>query len=1484
MKQKIIFLMFIGIFSIFSVFSFSNIAYTQSSTNWLAQNSGTTNYIYSMQFIGKDIGWGATNGGTLVNTLDGGKSWTKKTIGSSFILTDLYFLDNTIGWVTGNNGYVYKTIDSGISWTSKSSIVSSVPDYRLNSIHFTNANNGLSVGYYYNSAGKKRGLIIKSTNGGDSWIVKSTSAMYYEFYDVRFVDSDIAWIVGAIGSIYKSTNGGETWVSVPSGVTNNLRSVYFIDKTTGYVVGDGGVILKTVDGGNTWIKQTSNIVSNIRSVYFLDSKNGFVAGDSGIVLSTIDGGVTWIKEAISSTSNFYSVYFFDSTKGWVSGSDGTIFTYNSIPLDITPPKILSYDPKSALSGDISINLVTDEDSTCKYSETPNIQYSNMFASTSDSGKTHIFSILGVSAGNNNYYVRCKDNQENENTQDYIVSIVLTDQVYSIKDFSSWKQTTIKIYKGWNLVSSPYKDFSSTYKGCEIKTIYHYNSLKKTYEKFQNIEDIIPGIGYWIYSGSDCDIVFSGQENVLLSDLGDEKVGKLTKGWNQLSGRTEVISLLKNNEACGIKNIYTFDNKEKIYIKTENIETGKAYFVQSSKDCDIGGEDIDKRLSEAIIIVSSADKIYKEEASAINEIKKSYKKVNLVSISDLDASKISRSARVFVSGYSSDELSAKKLASMQSSGKKVELVSKAKQYTEVLSKKEKYKKYSIKTDEIIKNLGLESVPESFTIKNLIKDKKGNLYIIFSASYSKMMYGIRQDLNEKPISSSETFTVFGAAISKDGGETWKYVGRTTDIPKPLPINGVDHDIVGTYLYGIAPSENKGINLFYLSYRYRVNANIPTSIKEAKRSIYSVHVTDTAFDENLLDEKYPNFITDPNSYFGNFLAFTPFNNYIYSDDNFLKFFSNSETTLYFYDQSNLFRSSDGGKTIVDKGYFGYTQNSMLITSIGSRDKAPMAKIIEDSQGNIYGVQKKKTLSNGVVDKEIYNLYIKKGNNFEDTVLQVGYAPYNSERSALDLLSSSIPVLESFEFDSEDNLHFLTQTYSGTSPDFVVNINYNFIPYSKISQIKDVIKSVEIVSGSICNDCPEIKSFLTKNNIAFKETKDEALEETIINIDRDSGSITLNGFDKYSLIKALGIEIRDEPVYSYTNNLKEFYGALFKLDLSDNPYLIIADKDGLYKYVATAGSWNKLSIFKINLLDNNNNGAFEVGKNFYDDNEYLLKRTSDSSKLRTYDLYSTEAKDLKISKVVSQLIPNTVFYLPLKNDDAPIGKVTGDLSDYVTEEGVVEKDREKFYKVTADIREKETAMMNHIISRKIQGSLELRYGYATLELSIKDQSLASIDSSSSANSIDMSSQIAYDKNKVAVANNLGLDNAVCGVSIPANSYKVFDIKDISSESRKCMEANSVDAYVSSCDDYESLKTQLKESISDAYSSSIYLYETDGTINTNGEFKTYIALNAENPDTISCKPDTYGTSLDILEISGNILSDNDDEYYNPSINLIKVA
>jgi len=158
-------------------------------------------------------------------------------------------------------------------------------------------------------------------------------------------------------------------------------------------------------------------------------------------------------------------------------------------------------------------------------------------------------------------------------------------------------SVITLAPGWNFVSAPYTDAAIDASSCEstIPAIYHYDPSTTNYEAINFIKNIKPGLGYWVYLDSEkvCSLVFTGSKKVGLANIGDSSDGKLLAGWNHIGGTSDAAILnpsilddiaKANKGDCDIGIIYGYDPKSREYTPVESVESGKAYWIYTEKEC------------------------------------------------------------------------------------------------------------------------------------------------------------------------------------------------------------------------------------------------------------------------------------------------------------------------------------------------------------------------------------------------------------------------------------------------------------------------------------------------------------------------------------------------------------------------------------------------------------------------------------------------------------------------------------------------------------------------------------------------------------------------------------------------------------------------------------------------------------------------------------------------------------------------------------
>jgi len=210
-------------------------------------------------------------------------------------------------------GVIYRSTDNGAQWTRRSLAA----DYTgFTAVGFFSTR-GWAVGF----AGKQRGFVMSTANGGASWKVQSSGAAV-RLNAVSVVDTNNAWVVGDGGTVRYTANGGATWKARNTGKATALRGVTFLDWSHGWAVGDNGTIMHTVNGGKSWAKQTSHTHASLCAIAFTSATSGWVAGSGGTILHTTNGGGTWKSQSsnLGAYVGLSSLAFTDSTHAWAVGS------------------------------------------------------------------------------------------------------------------------------------------------------------------------------------------------------------------------------------------------------------------------------------------------------------------------------------------------------------------------------------------------------------------------------------------------------------------------------------------------------------------------------------------------------------------------------------------------------------------------------------------------------------------------------------------------------------------------------------------------------------------------------------------------------------------------------------------------------------------------------------------------------------------------------------------------------------------------------------------------------------------------------------------------------------------------------------------------------------------------------------------------------------------------------------------------------------
>ena len=399
-------------------------------------------------FINKDTGWVVNGSGKIYKTTDAGNSWIQQKNSPGTYFRSVAFINDQIGFAgnVGTNYFpgvtdttpLYKTIDGGNSWAPVTNITGTIPN-GICAIQAVNDN----VIYAAGRVGGNQ-VVIKSTDGGNSWVGTDVSSKCKRILDINFQTPDIGYIFTGTATnvasskarILRTTDGGITWTAVYTSSRNNeiIWKASFPSATTGYATIQSynslttqRYIAKTVDGGLTW-SELPLINTGIREfgIGFINDNVGWVGAENN-GFETKDGGLTWTSVNLGQYANKFSI---------VKNADGTKNCYavglNVFKMDVNnlsaqniesnKNDLLVYPNPATSGGYVSISLDKVKTKIMKAellsSDGKLIQklFDNYFMGTSES--PFYYKLPHVPS--NTYFIKFTDDHKKIHTQKLII--------------------------------------------------------------------------------------------------------------------------------------------------------------------------------------------------------------------------------------------------------------------------------------------------------------------------------------------------------------------------------------------------------------------------------------------------------------------------------------------------------------------------------------------------------------------------------------------------------------------------------------------------------------------------------------------------------------------------------------------------------------------------------------------------------------------------------------------------------------------------------------------------------------------------------------------------------------------------------------------------------------------------------------------------------------------------------------------------------
>lgn len=308
---------------------------------WVKHDVKTTASLRGLSVVNEKVIWASGTGGTVIRTIDGGKTWNVMTVPAAEKLDfrDIEAFDASTAYIlsigNGEDSRIYKTVDGGKNWTEQ--FRNKDPKAFFDAIACTGRDSCFAM------SDPVRGSypIIGTLDGGAHWQYWSVESRPIEG-EAAFAASGTCLIAtrgeliivsgGTRASIYKMTlaeSSGrfERYATpmVSGSAGSGIFSIAMRDAGNGVIVGGNyekpnhaeNNLAFTTDAGKTWALGKG--LTGYRSgVTYVDAKTLLAVGTNGSDISR-DGGKTWLQ---LDGANYNSVQARGNRAIWAVGPSG----------------------------------------------------------------------------------------------------------------------------------------------------------------------------------------------------------------------------------------------------------------------------------------------------------------------------------------------------------------------------------------------------------------------------------------------------------------------------------------------------------------------------------------------------------------------------------------------------------------------------------------------------------------------------------------------------------------------------------------------------------------------------------------------------------------------------------------------------------------------------------------------------------------------------------------------------------------------------------------------------------------------------------------------------------------------------------------------------------------------------------------------------------------------------------------------------------
>lgn len=301
-------------------------------SQWIKQNVNTTASFRGLSVVNEKVVWASGTGGTVIRTVDAGKTWDVITVPGAEKLDfrDIEAFDANTAYIlsigNGDSSRIYKTVDGGKTWNLQ--FKNNDPKAFYDAIACWDKNDCVAM----SDPVDHKFPLIQTKDGGKNWATMDTGKMpEAKDGEAAFAASGTCLIThgknnlflvtgGTAARVFKSTDRGATWSVAETPIVHGtsgsgIFSIAMFDHKNGVIVGGNyekpveakDNLAFTSDAGKTW-KLSSGLSGYRSAVAYLSNDKIIAVGSNGADILPVESK-NWIRidwwnlNAVKSTPN-----------------------------------------------------------------------------------------------------------------------------------------------------------------------------------------------------------------------------------------------------------------------------------------------------------------------------------------------------------------------------------------------------------------------------------------------------------------------------------------------------------------------------------------------------------------------------------------------------------------------------------------------------------------------------------------------------------------------------------------------------------------------------------------------------------------------------------------------------------------------------------------------------------------------------------------------------------------------------------------------------------------------------------------------------------------------------------------------------------------------------------------------------------------------------------------------------------------------------